>query len=297
MSSFVVSARENNAEPAILRSYKNPKMAELLYDECKVWEACRATSAATTFFDPIKIGKYGQTFLDGGILYNNPIQLVRREAENIWPGQEPLLVSIGTGSAPGMPFKGNLKTIVQRMKDIVTQTERTANDFYQGNLNMVNNNLLFRFNVTHGMADIGLQEYEEISAIADATQTYLDHGETGKKLAACIDGLLGISLEHIADSSGYASPVNQLMSKAPRADSRNPEVSKASSPTGGSSINHYGNNAEGAIAIYGNQNFSGPTQLGMSYVKQSSNCIDVLRNSLTSYQTGNTYNYSHTNLH
>ncbi|KAL5320079.1 hypothetical protein ACEPPN_013141 [Leptodophora sp. 'Broadleaf-Isolate-01'] len=138
------------------------------------------------YFEPTTIGKYGQRFVDGGILYNNPIQLVQREGSNIWPGRETLLISIGTGSAPGKPFRGSLKTIVERMKEIVTQTERTANDFYQGHGSMVENDLLPRSNATHGLSHIGLEEFKEVSAMADATQVYLDHGETGRKVAACL---------------------------------------------------------------------------------------------------------------
>ncbi|MGK2896124.1 MAG: patatin-like phospholipase family protein, partial [Candidatus Saccharimonadales bacterium] len=136
-------------------------MSELLFDECKVWQACRATSAATTFFDPITFGKYGQTFVDGGVLYNNPIQLVHREARQLWPDREILMTSIGTGSAPGKAFQGNLKAIIESMTKILTQTERTANDFHQSHPEMVNNKSLFRFNVFHGLADIGLEEYKE----------------------------------------------------------------------------------------------------------------------------------------
>jgi predicted acylesterase/phospholipase RssA len=196
MSRFVVATRENNAELAILRSYKNSKASESLYNECKVWEACCATSAATTFFDPIAIGKFGQTFADGGVLYNNPIQLIDREAKSIWPGRDAMIVSIGTGSAPNNSFTGNIKDIVEAMSKILTQTERTANDFYQSHIDMVKDNLLFRFSVTHGLADVGLEEYKEVPRITDATETYLDHGETGGKLAACIKRLLG------ADSEG-----------------------------------------------------------------------------------------------
>jgi hypothetical protein len=195
VSSFVCATRENNAEPAILRSYKYPKMVDVLYNECKIWEACRATSAATTFFDPITIGKYGQTFVDGGVLYNNPVQLVHREAERVWPDEKYLLISIGTRSAPGKTFKGNLKAIIESMKKILTQTERTANDFHQSHIDMAKQNLLFRFNVTHGLADIGLEEYREIGAMADATQTYMENGETGEKLNTCIGKLSGLNTE------------------------------------------------------------------------------------------------------
>jgi predicted acylesterase/phospholipase RssA len=186
---FVVAVRENNSEAALLRSYKNPRMSNFLYDECRVWEACRATSAATTFFEPIQIGKYGQKFVDGAVRYNNPIQLVAREAEHLWPGRDQLILSIGTGSAPGLPFKGKLKAIVDGLKAIATETERTADDFHHAHRDMIMNDLLFRFNVYHGLSHIGLEEYREISAIADATEVYLDHGETVKKLEVCIGRL------------------------------------------------------------------------------------------------------------
>jgi patatin-like phospholipase/acyl hydrolase len=39
----------------------------------KIWEVARATSAAASFFDPIKIGSHGTKFLDGGTGANNPI--------------------------------------------------------------------------------------------------------------------------------------------------------------------------------------------------------------------------------
>ncbi|KAI9853123.1 MAG: hypothetical protein M1824_001536 [Vezdaea acicularis] len=182
---FVVTTRQTNSEPAILRSYKNSEGVPVVFDECKVWEACRATSAAPTFFDPIQIGKYGQVFADGGMLYNNPVQLTHREASNIWPGRGQLLISIGTGSAPGKSLKGNLKTVIDRMQEIVTETEQTANDFYHDHNDMVENHLYYRFNVTNGLADIGLEEYREIRAMADATQTYLDNGEISKRFDSC----------------------------------------------------------------------------------------------------------------
>jgi len=55
---------------------------------------------ATTHFDQFTLGKYGQTFVDGNIIYNDPVQLVQRGAINIWPDREVLLSSIGRGSAP-----------------------------------------------------------------------------------------------------------------------------------------------------------------------------------------------------
>jgi hypothetical protein len=187
----VVTTYEQNSEPALLRSYGNARQTVVLFNECKIWQACRATSAAPTFFDPIEIGRYKQRFIDGGMLYNNPVKLVHREAKFMWPDRKPLLISIGTGSAPGKEFTGGVHKIVKAMQEILTQTEREASDFYQSNDDLVKDNLLFRFNVTQGLADVGLQEFNEVKKIATATATYLDDGEVNGKLMACIKRIFG----------------------------------------------------------------------------------------------------------
>lgn len=106
-----------------------------------------------------------------------------------------IIVSIGTGSAPGMTFQGNIKKIVEAMKEIVTQTERTADDFHRAHGKMVAQQCLYRFSVYHGLAEVGLEEYKEKAKIADATQTYLMQGETGQKVRACVDQFTGFHLE------------------------------------------------------------------------------------------------------
>lgn len=175
----------------MLRSYQNNESAELLYDSCKIWEACRATSAATTFFDPITIGPYGQRFADGAVKYNNPIQLLHREAENIWPDRfkDAIFVSLGTGSAPSPALEGNILSIAQALKNIVVQTESTADDFFTDHSAMTEQDLLYRFNVYHGLADVGLEEYKESRRIADATHAYMTGGEIQRMWRKCVEKL------------------------------------------------------------------------------------------------------------
>jgi hypothetical protein len=174
-----------------------------------VWEACRATSAATTFFDPVAIGKRGQKFIDGALRYNNPIQQAYNEAKDLWPDRDTFIISIGTGSAPGPVFGGSLKNIVEGMKAIVTQTEQTAQDFNHSHRELVDNGLLFRFNVYHGLKSIGLQEFKEIDAIADATEHYLDQRETGRQLSACVRNLSNL----IASVPAHFYPDRDLLSR------------------------------------------------------------------------------------
>lgn len=155
-----------------------------------MWEACRATSAAPTFFDPIQMGPYKQSFIDGGLRYNNPIFKVYGEAQEIWPDRTIVATSIGTGEAPGTKFGGNLIKIAESITKIVTGCDVVADDFYKSNKTMVDEGRYFRLSVTHGLGDIGLEEYKNIQGIVSRTQTYLATGEPQAKLKQCIMALL-----------------------------------------------------------------------------------------------------------
>jgi predicted acylesterase/phospholipase RssA len=161
------------------------------YDGCPIWQACRATSAATTLFDPVTIGPLNQTFADGAIAYNNPVRLVYREAQQLWPNRmnDALLVTIGTGAAPGPSLEGNLWKMIETMKKIVTETEKTNNDFFHDHSDMLDADRLYRFNVLHRLSDIGLEEYKEIRKVAEATQSYLNDGELRSRYRRCLTEL------------------------------------------------------------------------------------------------------------
>ena len=50
---------------------------------------------------------------------------------------------------------------------------------------MVENNLLFRFNVLHGLADVKLNEWDAIGEIVAHTGTYLRSPDTARDFMAC----------------------------------------------------------------------------------------------------------------
>lgn len=185
-SQFCLCDTDRKLRAGDFRSYETTDV-ELL-KECKIWEACRATSAATTFFNPIKIGRHDQEFADGGVLNNNPIEVVKIEASTMWPGRfdNAIMLSIGTGSAPGAEFKGNVKKIIKAMQKIITQTEKTANTFDLTHESMSKENRLFRFNVYHGLSDVGLEEWKEKEKVVNSTQTYLRNAEVRRQTKRCI---------------------------------------------------------------------------------------------------------------
>jgi predicted acylesterase/phospholipase RssA len=178
-------------------------MPEEPFEDCDTWEACRATSAATTFFDPITIGPMQQTFADGAVAYNNPVSLVYREAKYMWPAQlnDALMISIGTGAAPGPAFEGTAVNIIKAMRQIVTETEKTNNDFLHEHYDMLDTDCLYRFNVLHKLAEVSLEEYKETRKVADATRDYLNDAEMRHKYRKCLSQLRSSLTE------GMPSPV------------------------------------------------------------------------------------------
>ena len=61
---FVCTTRGLNASPVVLRSYYSSKI-DPYYEDCTIWKSVRATSAASTFFDPIELGPQDEPMVDG----------------------------------------------------------------------------------------------------------------------------------------------------------------------------------------------------------------------------------------
>ncbi len=74
--------------------------SEKPHTEIKAWEAARATSASPRIFKAFSHEASGQIFQDGGIFYNNPIEIAMQEKKLIWPdiaeAHPDILLSIGT---------------------------------------------------------------------------------------------------------------------------------------------------------------------------------------------------------
>ena len=92
---FVCATRGEDGSLAVLRSYETTRH-DPLYDICKIWEAARATSAASTFFPPIEIGSSRQLFVDGALTgSNNPIWTADIESDDLWPDADRMIISLG----------------------------------------------------------------------------------------------------------------------------------------------------------------------------------------------------------
>ena len=172
-TSFVCAVQASDGEICLFRTYDSLRALDL---DPTIWQACRATSAATTFFDPIKIGRYQQKFADGALGHNNPIHSVIDEANDYWENATAnvqCIVSIGTGEPHSLPVGSNAWELVETLKRIATKSQDTAERFVRDHPEFLSEGKYYRFNVVKGLESVGLEEHKRVDAIASATNTYM----------------------------------------------------------------------------------------------------------------------------
>lgn len=191
---FVCATSMETSDTVCLSSYRSSKGNSDLLRSLKIWEACRATSAASTFFEPIAVGRYKERFVDGATGANNPVQQLWNQAQHVW-GPEPLegkvqcLVSIGTGIPTLKPFKDDILNIGKTLLAMAVDTEQTAESFRCDKVLLDSTGRYYRFNVIRGLEDIGLEESKRRNEIAAATRRYIQSQEVQKMMQKCADNL------------------------------------------------------------------------------------------------------------
>jgi hypothetical protein len=183
----------------------------------RIWEACRATSAASSFFDPIAIGRYKEEFVDGALGANNPVVELWDQAQLMWgfeqlDGRVKCLVSIGTGVPSLKPFPDDVLHIGETLVAIATETEQTAERFRRDKAYLDSSGRYFRFNVVRGLEDLGLEESTKAKDIAAATRRYVAAQETFKQMHACAGNLRNRNYHQSSDSSNsQAATLNPFL--------------------------------------------------------------------------------------
>lgn len=189
----------------LFRTYNSPQND--VYTKVKIWEAGCATSTATTYFAPMKIGPTNAqgTFLDSGIGgFNNPSELLLDELKHIraFRGKDiDCIVSIGTGREETIHIPseedrkgfGRWKNAVP--VDLLKPLKALATSCHNVHQRMLKKPELdakyFRFNVDRGLTNITLEKWEELGAVSQYTSTYLTDGviekqmESAARILAC----------------------------------------------------------------------------------------------------------------
>ena len=181
---FVCVTSEILGKPFRFRSYSS--RWDIL-DDCPIWQACRATSAAPTFFPPMEIGNPPAAYVDGGMGYNNPIRALIEETSHIWPSDRKIgcIVSVGTGVLTSRDVGRTIKPVFDKLTEMATDTEKVAREFKEEMKSRygIEQKIYFRFNVQHGLEQVGLEEWREMGRTRVATQDYLK--SCWSKVEAC----------------------------------------------------------------------------------------------------------------
>lgn len=94
LSNLLITSYDiNNNYPFFFKSWKEDRNSVRLKD------ALRATTAAPTYFIPkhLKINQIDRVLVDGGVFANNPAACAYANSKKLFPNEEIILVSIGTG--------------------------------------------------------------------------------------------------------------------------------------------------------------------------------------------------------
>jgi hypothetical protein len=123
------------------------------------------------------------------------------QAQDVWGDQLQhnlqCLVSVGTGIPNLKPVKDDVLGIWATLKDLVTETEETAQQFHRDKSYLDDEGRYYRFNVVRGLEEIGLEESKKKNDIAAATRLYVESQAVFKQMKACVQSAAG-GPRHIA---------------------------------------------------------------------------------------------------
>lgn len=168
------------AGTSIDRDYRNPMEQQGPADSSLIWEVARATSAAPTYFDTIKIGEdeYG----DAGFGENNPSKRLFWEVSHMNNNDNSaneLSVSIGTGITRFSRFqKGSLKRLI----GWINAAKKVSTDCEQAHVEMQAITVsgqkykYFRFNVPEKATDPDAEEESKWQHVKKRSRKWFGHG-------------------------------------------------------------------------------------------------------------------------
>ncbi|KAL8383280.1 hypothetical protein RB595_006844 [Gaeumannomyces hyphopodioides] len=142
---------------------------------CTIWQVARATSAATTFFKPIRVGRDEIEFIDAAFGNNNPCEVLIEEARRRFPGRGRMqILSIGTGLGDVVSIRDSRRSIIEALKKMATTSKQVADRLDK---RFEVNGQYFRFNVERGLEDTTLSDWKKASSISAHTSNYISDSE------------------------------------------------------------------------------------------------------------------------
>lgn len=180
----------SNGKPLLLRNY-HAKSEERM--PCTIWEAARATSAAPTFFDPIKFSN-DVIFRDGAFRNNNPIFALIDEVKIEFGARDiSVIVSLGTGLSKSIELGKGLLSVAEACSRIALDTEAQADRFVETYCDVGGQyrDKYFRFDVPNGIQGVGIEEWKKYDTMWVNTLDHLHKAGERERLKACAEIIRG----------------------------------------------------------------------------------------------------------
>ncbi|EXM14370.1 hypothetical protein FOTG_17220 [Fusarium oxysporum f. sp. vasinfectum 25433] len=212
---FVCATSKLDAATYRFRSYTSQKSSL----SATICQAARATSAATTFFNPVSIE--GMKFVDGALGANNPVDQVEEEATEIWcpstGNLQPLVkcfLSIGTGRLPAYSIGDRVDKFIGALAKMATDAEKMAEASTKRWRQHFEQGRYFRFNVDHGLQAVGMKEYRKKREIQAATDKYLDSQVQSFWVQRCVENLMLKKSTTRLDFELFSAPQRDFVSSS-----------------------------------------------------------------------------------
>jgi predicted acylesterase/phospholipase RssA len=208
-----VMPSDNIGKTDIVRSFDGDDGAQDNWDEhVKIWEAARATTAASSFFKPQRLGggASARTYIDAAIGVNNPVSILLPEAAKEFGAGRRFgcVISIGTGtrdvklerSAGGLQSILKFRGVVYYV-DLMKTLKNLATDAEEAHRQLESKLLPFpgtyyRFNIPDAAAQVKLHHYLKIPELKSSAEKYLSSEPVAKQVRQIAKALKTDEFDH-----------------------------------------------------------------------------------------------------
>ncbi|KAK4170204.1 putative calcium-independent phospholipase A2-gamma [Cladorrhinum sp. PSN259] len=189
----VLPAKQALGDARRVRSYKSKENWD---KDIKIWEAARATTAASSYFKPQSLtsGPETEDYIDAALGNNNPINhLISEACEQFGLGRRlGCLVSIGTGTRKGEVIRAksgltNLFHLKRAGSSLIDALKNKATDAEAAHVELEKKffkspGVYFRFNVDDAAAKVKLNEYNKMEVLKVLTSQYMSRTDVEQQL-------------------------------------------------------------------------------------------------------------------
>ena len=200
-----------------LEPHPDPRLDENWDDnwdrDVLIWEAARATTAASTYFKPQTLGTPARAYIDAAVVNNNPLESVIDQAiEEFGSGKRlGCVVSIGTGTRDVQlegSGPGYYPDVINMVKNSATDTEEAHRK--QFTKLRGSPGAYYRFNVPDAAERVKLSHYKKMPLLKDMAAEYLEEPNVAMKIRQVAQGLKDgvfthrLALGHISACMGIS---------------------------------------------------------------------------------------------